>query len=148
MVHACYVIIVCRRLDDGRLRFSNPGCRAYDVVLTGTGRWNDGDGECPCCCCAYAGFPLRDDRTVAYDGDCAGGCDDLAPPLATMAASPLGLRLCEFDGESRPCALPLSDPEPDPCPLVGDALCDRWPCPRCPNCCIMKGAAGGSKGMS
>ena len=52
-----YVIIVCRLPFDGRLRFSNPGCRPYDTVLTGIGRWYAAPGafafacvwRCGCC---------------------------------------------------------------------------------------------------
>lgn len=34
-----------------------------------------------------------------------------------------------------------------PCPRTGDALCDRCPLPRGPEC-IMNGAAGGRRGIS
>ena len=82
--------------------------------------------------------------------DGAGGYD--ARPFAVVATetSPLALRLCmlDADGESRPCALPDPRSEADPCARVGEELCDRCPWPRTPNCCIMKGAAGGRRGMS
>lgn len=157
------MIIVCLRCCCARLRFWNPGSRPHDAVDTGMGRlYGAGSGGasldddcdlCGCCCCCSScccpGCPLRPDRGAGDDG--AGGYD-ARPWDDTTETSPLARLACllRLDGDSRPCALPRSELDP-PCARVGDELCDRcpWlPLPRTPNCCIMKGAAGGRRGMS
>ena len=128
-----YVIIVCRRFADGRLRFWNAGWRGHE---DGTGGVVGNDCECA------AGAFVREERFDADDG-----CGALAGEavLPRPAGSSLGVRRWCVRDEPSEWRLLASDPGP----RVGEELWERCPEPwRGPYCWSMNGGVGGSSGMS
>lgn len=88
------MIIVCRRFDDGRLRFWNAGCFGHEDVIGG------GGADVYDCDCAM-GIAGRDEREEEEEG-CAGVYADGGRFRPRLLTSSLGVRRCEEGAASAP----------------------------------------------
>jgi len=137
-----YVIIVCRRFADGRLRFWKAGCLGNDETIGGVAfalceRECGSDGT---------GRGERDEEEEGW----VGVYDEGGPFRPRVDGSSLGVRLCMMCGEARPAPSERRLFESEELPLVGDELCERCSDPdlRGPYCCSTNGGVGGNRGMS
>lgn len=109
-----YVIIVCRRFADGRLKFWNAGWLGRDDGTGGAMFEFDGnDWECT------GGACVRKERFDEDEG-CGGALEGEAV-LPRPETSSLGVRRWFVRGDPSEWRLLNSDPGP----LVGEELCER-----------------------